>query len=152
MLFPNFEHWTGALVTISTIATSHPTVCVYDSLYSCAGTHLKAQIAAVMATEEPELILEFMDVPIQSGSYHCGLFAIAFATALALREKLELFFFDQWNMRAHLRQCFGWKDENVSSPPKAESKMSAVKTTEEVQVYWKCRMPGLPGEPEEVGS
>ena len=64
------------------------------------------QIAAVMATEKPELILKFMDVPIQSGSYDCGLFAIAFATALSLGEKPELLFFDHWNMRAHLRQRF----------------------------------------------
>ena len=58
----------GQWVTISTIGTPHPTVHVYDSLYSCAGTHLKAQIAAVLATEKPELVFEFMDVPIQSGS------------------------------------------------------------------------------------
>ena len=136
-------HW----VTISTIGTSHPTVRVYDSLYSCAGTHLKAQIAAVLATEKPEFVLEFMDVPIQSGSYDCGLFAIAFATALALGEKPELFFFDQWNMRAHLRQCLE-SGEMKMFPVlrKRRVKKSAVKTTEEVQVYCKCRMPELPGE------
>ena len=117
---------------------------VYDSLYSCAGTHLKAHIAAVMATWKPELVLEFMNVPIQSGSYDCGLFAIAFATALALGEKPELFFFDQWNMRA---QCF--EDGEMKMFPvlrKRRVKKSAVKTTEEVQVYCKCRMPELPGE------
>ena len=96
----------GYWVTISTIGTSHPTAHVYDSLYSCAGTHLKAQIAAVMGTEKPELILKFMDVPIQSGTYDCRLFGIAFATALAQGEKPELFLFDEWNMRAHLQQCF----------------------------------------------
>ena len=90
----------GHLVTISTTGISHPNVRVYDSLYSCAGTYLKAQIAAVVATGKPELVLEFMDVPIQSGLYNCGLFAIVFATAFALGEKPELFFFDQWNMRA----------------------------------------------------
>ena len=42
-------HW----VTISTIGTSHPTVRIYDSLYSSAGTQLKAQIAAVMAESHP---------------------------------------------------------------------------------------------------
>ena len=72
-------HW----VTISTIGTSHPTVRIYDSLYYSAGTQLKAQIAAVMATEKQNLILDFMDVAMQSDSYDCGLFAIAFATALA---------------------------------------------------------------------
>ena len=88
-----------------------------------------------------------MDVPIQSGSYDCGLFAIAFATALALGEKPELFFFDQWNMRAHLRQCLE-SGEMKMFPVlrKRRVKKSAVKTTEEVQVYCKCRMPELPGE------
>ena len=136
-------HW----VTISTIGTTHPNVHVYDSLYSCAGTHLKAQIAATMATEKPELILKFMDVPVQSGTYDCGLFAIAFATALAQGEKPELFFFDQWNMRAHLRQCF--EDGEMKMFPvlrKRRVKKIAVKTTEEVPVYCKCRMPELPGE------
>ena len=70
------------MVKTTTIRTSHPTVHVYDSLYSCARTHLKAQIAALMATE---IILKFMEAHIQSGTYDCGLFAIAFATALALR-------------------------------------------------------------------
>ena len=40
-----------------------------------------------MATEKPELILKFMDVPVQSGTYDCRLFAIAFATALAQGKK-----------------------------------------------------------------
>ncbi len=49
--------------------------------------------------------IEFIDVPIQSGTYDCGLFAIAFATALAFGEKPELFFFDRSKMRVHLWQC-----------------------------------------------
>ena len=88
-----------------------------------------------------------MDVSIQSGLYDCGLFAIVCATALALGEKPQLFFFDQWNMRAHLRQCF--EDGKMKMFPvlrKRRVKKSAVKTTEEVQVYCKCRMPELPGE------
>ena len=86
-----------------------------------------------MTTEKPELVLEFMDVPIQSGSYDCGLFAIVFATALALGEKPELFFFDQWNMRAHLRKCF--EDGGMKIFPvlrKLTLMKSDVKTTEEV--------------------
>jgi len=90
-------HW----VTISTIGTSHPTVRIYDSLYSSAGTRLKAQIAAVMATEQQNLTLEFMDVAMQSGPYECGLFAIAFATTLALGEKPELFSFEESKVRTH---------------------------------------------------
>ena len=136
-------HW----VTVSTIGTSHPTVNVYDSLYACAGTRLKAQIAAVMATEKPEIILDFMDVTMQSGSYDCGLFAVAFATALALGEKPELFCFDQSKMRAHLRHCLE-KGEMAMFPVnrKRRVKKSPVKTSDEVPVYCKCRMPEQPGD------
>ena len=73
-------HW----VTVSTIGVAHPTVCVYDSLYSSAGTRLEAQIASLIQTEEPEISLEFVDVTVQAGTYDCGLFAVAFAAALAL--------------------------------------------------------------------
>ena len=82
-----------------------------------------------MATEKPELILEFMDVPIQSGLYNCGLFAIAFTTTLALGDKP----FDQWNKRAHFRQCILLR----------RVKKSAVKTSKKVHVYCKCRMDEL---------
>ena len=45
-----------------------------------------------MATEKPELVFKFIDVPVQSGTYDCQLFAIAFVTALAQGEKPELFY------------------------------------------------------------
>ena len=56
---------------------------VYNSLYSSAGTRLEAQISSLIQTE---ISLEFMDVPVQAGTYVCGLFAVAFATALALEK------------------------------------------------------------------
>ena len=136
-------HW----VTTSTIGTTHPTVQVYDSLYSSAGTRLKAQIAALLATEQPELVLNFMDVPVQSGSNDCGLFAIAFATALALGVKPELFLFDQSKMRRHLQQCLErGKMQMFPVIKKRRTKTSSVKKTQAVPVYCKCRMPELPNE------
>ena len=54
-----------------------------------------------MATEQQNLTLEFMDVAMQSGPYECGLFAIAFATTLALGEKPELFSFEESKVRTH---------------------------------------------------
>ena len=120
---------------------------VYDSLYSSAGTRLKAQIAALLATEQPELVLNFMDVPVQSGSNDCGLFAIAFATALALGVKPELFLFDQSKMRRHLQQCLErGKMQMFPVIKKRRTKTSSVKKTQAVPVYCKCRMPELPNE------
>ena len=84
---------------------------------------------------------------MQSGSYDCGLFAIAFATALALGEKPELFSFEQLKMHTHLRQCLE-KGEMEMFPVsrKRRMKKSLVKSTEEIPVYCKCRMPELPGD------
>ena len=56
-------HW----VTASSNGTPHPVVCIYDSLYSSAGTTLESQIAGLIHTQEPNIYLEFMDVPVQAG-------------------------------------------------------------------------------------
>ena len=80
-------------------------MCVYDSLYSSAGTCLETQIASLIQTEEPEISLKFVDVPVQAGTYDCGLFAVAFATALALGIRPKECQFNQPEMRKHLFKC-----------------------------------------------
>ena len=124
-------HW----VTVSTIGTSHPLVCVFDSLYSSAGTRLEAQIASLIHTEKPEICLEFMDVPVQAGTYDCGLFAVAFATALALGKRPEDYHFDQSRMRKHLWQCF--EERKMEMFPyirQRRSKKTMVRSTQKVPV------------------
>lgn len=51
-------HW----LTISTVGSNHPQVQVYDSAYSCCPTICKAQIAALLATMQPAIKLQYMDV------------------------------------------------------------------------------------------
>ena len=80
--------------------------CVFTTVYSSAGTKLEAQIASLIQTEKPEIYLKFMDVPAQAGTSDCGLYAVAYATALALGMQPEEFHFDQHAMRKHLYQCF----------------------------------------------
>lgn len=48
---------------------------------------------------------EFIDMPMQSGTSDCGVYAIAFATALALGKQPECYVFNEQKMRAHLRRC-----------------------------------------------
>ena len=94
-------HW----LTISTVGNDHLQVEVYDSVYSCCSTLCKAQIATLLATKQPAVELKFMDVQMQAGGYDCGLFAIAFATAIMFRKQPGLFCFDQPKMREHYRKC-----------------------------------------------
>ncbi len=86
-----------------------------------------------------EPLIECIDVAIQSGTYDCGLYAVAFATALALGEKPELFFFDQSKMWEHLWRCLERGEMQMFPVLRKHSvKKSSVK---EVAVYCKCRMP-----------
>ena len=133
-------HW----MTVSTIGVAHPTVCVYDSLYSSAGTRLEAQFASLIQTEKPEISLEFVDVTVQAGTYDCGLFAVAFATALALGIRPEEFEFNQLEMRKNLYQCFEKrKMEMFPVARKRRPKKSRVKSIQQVPVFCSCRMPEM---------
>ena len=81
-------HW----LVVSTVGVEHPEVQVFDSLYSSSSTSVKTQVAALLATDRPSISMSFMDVQMQSGSSDCGIFAIAFATALVFGRRPGEFF------------------------------------------------------------
>ena len=106
----------GYWLTISTVGNMHPQAQVYDSTYSCCPTICKAQIAALLATVQPSIELQYMNMQMQSGSYDCALFAIAFATAIVFGKQPGLFLFDQSKMRqAPQEMSRAGKHHNVSS-------------------------------------
>ncbi len=113
-------------------------------MHTSLPTSEKAQIASILATSEPVISLDFMDVQMQSGSYDCGLFAIAFATALVFNEQPGRFLFDQHLMRAHLLECFKHRRMTQFPVKKLRRTGLKVKTIEEMPVYCICRMPELP--------
>ena len=131
-------HWN----TVSTIGLKHAEVQTFDSLYMCVPTIAKAQIATLLTTEEPTITVSFMDVQMQSGGYDCGLFSIAFATALVFGEQPGYFLFEQTKMRAHLLQCL--ERQQMFPVMKKRRTGSRVKSVEEIPVYCVCRMPDLP--------
>ena len=56
---------------------------MYDSMYATVGTYTKKQIASIVSSSEKEIKLKMMNVQKQNVGCDSGLFAIAFATALA---------------------------------------------------------------------
>ncbi len=56
------NHW----ITVSTIDTTHNTVRVYDSLYSQLPWTTKEQIAALIATKEKHITLEYANVQVRT--------------------------------------------------------------------------------------
>ena len=135
-------HW----ITVSNIGMKHAEVQVFDSMYKHVPTMVKAQIASLLATEEPAIKMNMMDVQMQSGGYDCGLFSIAFATALVFGEQPGQFLFDQKKMRAHLIQCL--EVQQITPFPIMKRRRGAaclkVKVVEDIPVYCLCRMPELP--------
>ena len=88
---------------------------VYDSMYATVVTYTKKQIASIVSSSEKEIKLKMMNVQKQNGGCDCGLFAIAFATALANGiQPGHCFFQPGRNEEASIQMSDGREDVNVS--------------------------------------
>ena len=101
LLHTGHSHWN----VVSTIDRKHPEVDIFDSLYSCSN-HSKVQIANIISTKHPTIKLRYVDVKKQSGHCDCGIFAIAFATAIVYGRNPGQYTFKQSAMRDHLLRPF----------------------------------------------
>ena len=95
-------HWN----VVSTFGTQHPDVNVFDSMYCHYPEHSKVQISNLLMTTKNTIRLHYNNVQMQSGQADCGLFAIAFATALLNGLHPGAYYFDQSLMRSHLLNCY----------------------------------------------
>ncbi len=79
---------------------------------------------------------------LQSGSYDCGLFAIAFATEVAHSKDPGACRFEQCKMRKHLFKCIR---SGTLTPFPQQRRLSGggVKTRDDIEVHCWCRMPEL---------
>ena len=69
------------------------------------GSTFVFEVACLMRVSEPNLTLTFADVQMQAGGSDCGVFALAFATAICYGHSPGKFHFDQQRMRAHSIEC-----------------------------------------------
>ena len=101
----------------------------------------KEQIAAILFCEEQTITLYFKQVQVQRGHADCGLFAIAFATALCSGKDPTEINFIQHQLRKHLQECLVERD--IAGFPQTRRKRTPGKTerTENFQVYCVCRQP-----------
>lgn len=135
ILHDGTNHW----LTISTIGVQHPEVEVYDSKYYDISANAKKQIASLLCTHSPEIILKYKDTQKQLGSSDCGLFAIASATALILGYQSGEYIFDQSRMRRHLLQCL--ENRKMALFPTKKRREQRKDITSSFEVYCICHMP-----------
>ena len=123
ILYTGQGHWN----TISNVGKKHADIQIFDSAYTFASTTIKNQVASLLCTSEEFMKLTFVDVQMQSGSSDCGLFSIAFATALAFGE-----------------QCFESGKMSMFPFKKIRRQSTKVKAVMDVPLYCSCRMPEMP--------
>ena len=71
VLHDGHEHW----LTVSRIDATEE-ILVYDSMYQSIGTFTKSQIAAILASQQQQVVVKMMNVQRQTGGYdwafcHC---------------------------------------------------------------------------------
>ena len=63
-------HW----LTVSNLDCDQPdTVFVYDNLFSCSNSSVRAQVACLLQTKSPSFVLRYIDMHKQDGSNDCGI-------------------------------------------------------------------------------
>ena len=78
--------------------------CAKCYLINPISSHTKEQIAAILFSDKEEIQLQFKLVQVQHGNADCGVFAVAFATALCSgRDPTEIQFIHH-QLRAHLKK------------------------------------------------
>lgn len=140
VLHDGHGHW----LTVSTVgAEKEADVYVYDSMYSSFGTYTKKEIASILCTKKSEIQLKIMDVQMQAGGSDCGLFAIAFATAIVNGIPPEKFLFNPTRMRKHLYKCL--QNERMTMFPTMKERRGATKakSSNTINIFCVCRMPEL---------
>lgn len=135
-------HW----LTVSTIKAEPSTSFVYDSLYARPSAAIQQQVACLLKSQS-NIELKLVDVHLQSGASDCGLFALAFATALAYGHCPGSFVFDQRQMRQHFAMCREARNMTMFPILRDRRSESRVKYVCMTNVHCICRMPRMGDEP-----
>ena len=96
------KHW----IVATNINCAHNEVKVYDSLFQYLDKVSMECIENLFQHDNVSLKVRMIQCRRQTGTKDCGLFAVAFATALAFGQNPSRQNFKQEEMRSHLVNCF----------------------------------------------
>ena len=130
------NHW----VTLSTVGCKPGHINVYDSLHMDLSSAVKELIADLMQWKGKDITINYCDVQWQVGGNDCGIFAIAFATAICNGLEPASLVLDQPRMRQHLMVCFN-NEELTLFPERSRKRMIRVAKKEKLPVHCTCRLP-----------
>jgi len=95
------QHW----FTLSSVGCADATVDIYDSMQSIPSDKSLKSVSKYVRVHSDVLTIRVLNVAKQKGASDCGLFAIAFATALLHKQDPVNVVFSQEQMQSHLHAC-----------------------------------------------
>ena len=133
----NINHW----IVISTMGCMRNEIKIYDSLQTTLTLQSEIVIARYLHSISSHIIMKYMDVSAQTGSTECGLYAIAYMTALAHGQDPTMIVFDQNSLRRHLGECF--ENGHIKPFPLIKNRRTKerVKREKTISIYCICRLP-----------
>ncbi|XP_028410162.1 uncharacterized protein LOC114532775 [Dendronephthya gigantea] len=136
-------HWV-CTANISLTGSKDPAaVNMYDSMnQGFIAKFTKQQLASFMCIQNAEMKIIMKSVQQQTSHVDCGVFAIAFATALALGQDPSKLRYDVPKMRPHLVECLKLKKMSPFPEMKPGSEIVLSKRKfYTVELFCSCRMP-----------
>ena len=113
---------------------------LFDSLYRGIAPFTKEQIAGLLFVEDSDTIqVQVPPVQQQTNSTDCGVFAIAFATALCYKQDLTTLKFNRREIRTHLWNSL--QNDYIGIFPFEERKPNDPEYHVTLKVYCDCRLP-----------
>ena len=143
ILHDGYIHWTCAS-NVRLDVRDPAAVNMYDSMnQGFIAKFTKQQLASFMCIQSAEMKVIMKSVQQQTSHVDCGVFAIAFATALAFGQDPSKFRFDVLKMRPHLVECL--KLKKMSPFPEMKPGCSDIVLSRRkfytVELFCSCRMP-----------
>ena len=119
-------------------------VNMYDSMnQGFIAKFIKQRLASFMCIQSAEMKVIMKSVQQQTSNVDCGVFAIAFATALAFGQDPSKLRFDVPKMRSHLVECL--KLKKMSPFPEMKPGCSDIVLSKRkfytIELFCSCRMP-----------
>ncbi len=128
------------LAVSSPLNHSETIINVYNSLHMTLPGAAKKIIASLCQHRSSTIKVLYHDVQWQSGSNDCGVFAIAFATAVCEGKNPAAVVFDQSNMRAHLLKSVEMRHLS-SFPERCIKRRIKPPHMEHLKLYCSCQLP-----------
>ena len=126
---------------MSNIGCSPGRVQWLDSLHCLPSLSQQRIIADLLQATVDEIVIETMNVQKQLGGSDCGLFALAFITAVLNNQDPTAQCFKQNKMRRHLIECLERKTPFPVPITKRRQRQGDILHTTVVPIYCVCHLP-----------